>query len=463
MKKNIFIMILTALLVSVSGFTEDNIYNNLLEKIIEKNTFYKTNVYTQKIAIRNIISEKYRWVPKLFFSSNEVVSGKTNTQNSISAKTNFQMTINQLLPLGAQLNLFATQDIDVFFKKQKKVDYGLSTGAKLTLPVWILAPAMLKDLAKADMYSQNNELEILHLEKTILERALVTQAVKTIGEYCLYKKLCSIDIEMLNILNLSEKAEEIKWKQGRLSTLELNRGEENRRVEKNNIAKRDIMFQESYRMLIALGLSDNDIPVDFNSWILSLEKILDNVVPKKLLSSEMEKLKTHSAWNQRVISEMNKLPFFFVSCNLTPLSKSESFTKSIKSGFGKTAKLKWSVTAGMKISLDPWDKIYSINKNFKELKEIQKLENKIKAKNNEMDLIKLQNTMLFLTQKKESAESLLKTAMLRLEAAKSLLDSNRISLLDYKAQKFATQKAKIALQQAKLNLIVFKLKFYDAQ
>lgn len=446
-------------------FSEANIYDSLLNILSNNNPSAKVNFYSINILKENIKLERYKWLPKLGITTEQKVSGFLSNKKVRFSTTDLTLGVTQNLPLGGNLVLFNKHKISNAFNiTPKEFSYGFTTGAKLEFPFLFIVPSIFSELKQYDLYSQKDEMEIINIEQQLFEVKLVSTTVQALGNYYLLKKNVKINEEYEKLLILAEKKDENLWIQGRLSSLELQDRSNKRTDKQNEMIKTMFQFETAKENLKLIGVYENYTIDDLDEWILLWEFFLDNFEINDLLIARLNKLRLHSDWNSQIQSYISYIPKFYISCDFTPNANKESyksFSESVSETFKEKNQVTWNVNLGMTINLDPFAKEYSLNKQFKNLKEIQRINEEELNKKLNLQAIQIRNNLKMLDEQIKNANSKIEALKLRNLEAESMYSSGYISEVDCSLQKLELQEAELAYTSLRLSKIIYYLQFYN--
>lgn len=463
--KKYFVIIYCLSFTSVTYlFSEANIYDSLLNILRNNNPSAKVNFYSTNILKENIKRERYKWIPKLGITAEQTVSGFLSDEKVRLSTTDLTLEVTQNLPLGGNLVLFNKHKIiNAFNITPKEFSYGFTTGAKLEFPFLFIVPSVFSELNQYDLYSQKDEMEIINIEQQLFEAKLVSTTVQALGNYYLLKKTVKINEEYEKLLILAEKKDESLWIQGRLSSLELQDRSNKRTDKQNEMIETMFQFETAKENLKLIGVYENYIINDLDSWILLWEMLFGNFEINDLLIERLKKLQLHSDWNSQIQSYISYIPKFYISCDFKPNANKESyksFFESMSETFKEKNQVTWNVNLGMTINLDPFAKEYNLNKQFKNLKEIQQINEEELNKTLNLQLAQIRNNLKMFNEQIKNANNKIEVLKLRSLEAESMYSSGHISQVDLDLQKLQLQEAELTYKRLKLSKIVYYLQFY---
>ncbi len=375
----IFFMVLLSSLFAIDS--EDKETESFYARIIpllEKNPEYKKLSLGYTISKREMPNELKKWLPKAYIDVNSDLSGVIIDKNYYALNLNSKLVIEQNLPLASQLELFTTQNNNIFFKSDKPYAHNFSTGASLNIPAWFIAPALIDDYINAEKNLSKEQKKYLDLSIKNQKNLLMLKAISTLT----VEKILKAKIDLLEKeIDLSEKEKEkndLLFEQGKISNLEVSKFE---KEHKEKISKKFELESEYAKViseLNSIGLSQFEIYETLDEWLSFLEKYTNNISPSIKSKSEVLKLK----YNLSKLEEANNLakgiPKIYMGCNfdfITPEKNYKNFSSSIKEYWKSSPKLKWSVFMALRLNLNPLASEYKINKNYKLRKKINSIEN----------------------------------------------------------------------------------------
>ncbi|MGI5066601.1 TolC family protein [Treponema putidum] len=129
--------------------------------------------------------------------------------------------------------------------------------------------------------------------------------------------------------------------------------------------------------------------------------------------------------------------------------------------FKEKNQVTWNVNLGMTINFDPFAKEYSLNKQFKNLKEIQRINEEELNKTLNLQAIQIRNNLKMLDEQIKNANSKSGALKLRNLEAETMYSSGYISEVECSLQKLELQEAELAYTSLRLSKIIYYLQFYN--
>ncbi|MEL3907588.1 MAG: TolC family protein [Treponemataceae bacterium] len=464
MKKNI-LSFLTLFYLICGSFAEENVYDLLLKKLSNTNKTFFLEQVENKIKNRNILNEKMKWLPKLSLENKATVMGFMQEKNQNAFEVNSNLVLRQKLLLGSSLKLFANNNLRMLKSDELKFNHNFLAGASINLPLYVMSPKLFISAASSDFYSQKNVTKMLFIKNKIVTATEVSNAVNYLGEYFLQnEKIILIEKKLLLLKKLTE-VNNIFLQEGKLSTLDFN--EKLLAYEKENAILLNAKFNLKALKLKILntGLTLDDLPEIFLTWIEDWEKLLSNVKIENISALDLQKLQLDAEWNQSVKKFMTATPNLFVSCsfqNVDPefASYNKSFFSSVEETFKKNAEFKWTVNLGLNLSFDPFTEKAQLDQNFADKKMIYLTQQKMLNEKYEEQIMMAKNTLYNLQEIIKHKNETLKINTKRFEQIEIMYNAGKLSANDFQLQQIYLDNARLEFLKARLNLICYLLAFY---
>lgn len=458
--------VLLALFLSVIKlFPESNIYDELLEKLLLQNEKLFIMQSEGNIVRRSILNEKLKWLPKLSLNASSKAMGFIRDKSANYFTVNANLILRQKLLMGAYLELFAKNNVDMIKRNDLKHKYSFSAGASLHIPLYIFTPLIFTAAFKADTYSQKNTVQSLALKEKIVTNSLIAETVFLIGEYFLQEKEIALKRRKLSLLESVHDANTVLWKEGRLSTLELNEKTNLYESEKSKLILLEMLFETLKTKMHNANLLAEDETKNIVQWIEDWEDLVKSIKVEALNEYELEKLQLDSLWNDKVNKAVSFVPNLILACNfdsVDPLTKkyTKDFLASIRETFNNKNDFRWTVSLGLNLKFDPFRESSQVNQNFKDNKVIYKNQKAVLNKNYNEALEEVKNNMYALKEIVKSKNESIKISERRLEEANLLYKNGRLSKNDFDIQKLYLEEARLDLLRSRLKHISFLIHFY---
>lgn len=456
---------LTLILFLSNIFCEDNIYDDLLEKLFKTNENFSIMQVHTKMENRNILNEKLRWLPKFKIENDASYIGFIHDRNSTAYSINSKLILDQKLLLGSNLRIFAGNNIKMLKDNKYKFQYNFSAGTVLNIPLYVFTPLLFTSVASLDFYSTNNKTHAKTIENTIKTNKIISEVVLYLGEYFLQSEILELDLKKLYISEILNNANNIFWQDGKISTLDLNEKIlENEKLKSQHINNK-LKLQIIKNKLTNIGLTEYDVPKNFTSWLEEWECLLSKLKVENLNEFDLQALHLDFAWNSTVANTMDIVPNFFIACNFESVDNSinkykPKFTQAIKETFEKGCEFRWSVSLGLNLNFDPFSEKNQINQNIKDLKEIYKIQKTILDKNHKEELLNVKNNIYSLQEIIKLKSDAIKIIEMQFEKANILKINGKLSDADLQMQELYLKESKIELLRARLNYIIYMITFY---
>ncbi len=469
MKRSITIIIFFSVLLA-SLFANDDEEKNL-EKfysrvipLLEKNPEYKKLKIAYELSKREIPNEIEKWLPKLYFDLNSDLSSVKLDKRYYNFALKSQMILEQSLPLASKLQLFATQNNNIFFKPEKECSYDFNTGAKLNIPAWFIVPAVIDDYISTDKLLNRKKQKYLELSIKNQKDILMIKILSVLSNEKILK--AKIDLFKKEI-ELSEKEKEkndFLFAQGKLSSLELAEFDKKHQEKISKEFKLKTKYFNILSQLNSLGLNSYETHESLEEWLLFLEEGIKSLEINLNEQRNIVELENEIVWMEKIKSFENKLPQINMGCTFDFIGSEDSyntFSSSIKNFWNNTPKLKWSVFMALRINLNPLDSEYKLNKNYKLAKKLHSINKQIfNEKVNNFQIEKkraLKSQVDLLKIKKETFESQEKQLLI----ADKLYKTGKITYYDFQKQKYLCEETKLDYFAQRYQCIISKLAMYQ--
>lgn len=464
MKKNILILFFVC--VFFVSYTEISM-NEFLDKmmpLIEKNPQYIKNELSLKLNGRKAFSEFKEWFPFPYMDIDIIGSGVEvdKMYNSFQSSTSFGL--KQKLPLGISLGLFGKQAYEIFFGNNEEHSYKFSSGARLGIPLWFIAPDILRDFADQDFSFYKEQKKQLELERKIAKKDLIIKTISVIGTEKILKKKMDVlnNFQKLHFEDIEK--DKVLFSQGRLSLLELAEKEKKAQQEEFKFYQTEADYKNILFEMEAMGLDFNDLSEDIDLWFDFFENFALYLQLSAPIKKDIRLLRHKNNWLNTVKTFQGMLPNIVFSCDVDAVPNQSyypSFYEAFNGYWKGGSKLRWSISMNLRINLSPFHDDFRLNKNFKLAKEINSLES------------------LFLKQKIEDecyadlkridiSKEVLKKTKTVLELQKKYLvlgdelyRQGKISLHELKLSENALEDLKLDYYSERLSFIIMVLKTYN--
>ncbi len=460
MKKNRCIIIILLMCCCISCFSLGNTETNedefivWMNAVLEKNPDYKRLKLAYNLEKRNLFYETAKWLPAPYIDLNSGGAGIENVKKYYSFQVSSVAGIRQNIPLGITADIYGKQGHSIFFDTPKEFSYNFSSGANISIPLWITAPSMTGDFVRQEVKTGKKKNELLELEVKTNRKMLMIKTVSILTSEKFIKMRMELLQNVKKLLDQESEKNEVLFKQGKLSAMEMSEFEKKRQQTEINFLSLKNEYEKITAEILGMGLTITEINGSLNEWLIFLEEFAERLKKKSVIKDETAKLKNEIAWMEQVKKIHEKIPKILLSCGFDIIPKEDvekTFVSSIKNYWKNSPQLKWNVTASIKINLAPWYEGYRIDKNFR----LAKLINKIQAEKIARQTIEDEK------QKKlnlEAAEKILQTSKDSFNLQKKYLDisTNFYELAKISSYEFEVQKNLYA--EAELNYFYERFK-----
>lgn len=432
-----------------------------MNTVLEKNPDYKQLNLAYNLEKRNLFYETAKWLPAPYINLNSGNAGIETDKKYYSFQTSTVAGISQNIPMGITADVYGEQTLSIFFNTPKEFSYNFSSGANVSIPLWIIAPSMVGDFVRQEITTGKKKKELLELEVKTNKKKLMVKTVSVLTSEKFIKKRMELLQNLKTLLDQESEKNEILFMQGKLSALEISEFEKKRNQTEINFLSLKNEYEKITAEIFNLGLTITDINSSLHEWLICLEEFTERLKKKNALKDETTRLKNEIAWMEQVKKMKEGIPKILLSCGFDVIPKEDvhkTFVSSIKNYWKNSPKLKWNVTASIKINLAPWYEGYRINKNFKLAKLINKIQtNKIERQTIEAEKQRKLNL--------EAAEKILQTAKELFNLQKKYLDMSthfyelgKISTYEFEVQKnvYAEAELNYFSERFKMVLLIFE-------
>lgn len=446
---------------------EENVYTELLRILNRNNKMLAVTKAENNIGARMVQNEKLKWLPKLSLENSGAMIGFTQDRSANAFDLSSNLVLNQQLLLGSTLRLFANNGMRMLKGQNMKFNYGFSTGAMMNVPLYVFTPKLFVDAARSDFYSVKNEAHILQLKQQSITNMEMANALYYLGEYYVQREKIKLADEKLLLLKTLLDKKTVLWKEGKLSTVDLNESILAYEKTQSDVQALRMNFASIELKLLHCGLTLHDVPEHFECWITDWEKFVSAIRIERIAALDLKKLRLNSDWQQQVRNTMQSVPNLFLACNFQNVESayggySDDFFKSIRNTFKRGQDFKWTVSLGMNIGFDIFTEKAQLNKNFADMKTVYRTQHAMLDDEYREQLAEAQNTVRVLRavlQQKAETEKILHT---RLDEAAILREAGKLSPYDYRTQELYVQEAALDLLRSRLNLVCYLIPFYQS-
>ncbi len=464
MKKNLA-LIIYLLLFAFSSYAiqneESDIHKKLIE-IMEKNPKYTELGLSYYLEKREIIPQALAWIPKAYIDFDSNLSGVKIEDKSHLIALNSKFGVSQKLPLGANLDLFVKQNNDFMLMKEKSYSYAFATGANLKVPAWFTAPSLLGDYAKMEISLARLQKNRLNINMREQKKLLLIKTISLLTTEKILRERIKLFKKRIFLDEQKNKENEILFRQGKLSALELSKFDKSYKDKKLALFQLESKYCNLVSDLNLIGLDETELSESLDDWLLLLEKYTSDLDFNLSDARSILQLQNRIEWLSQVRAFARNVPQIIFACDFNLIPKEEeysSFASSIK-GFWRDSPIpRWSVSMGFRLNLDPLSKEYRLNKNYKTAKKINKI--KVNRLNQELNNIeskkkrelKANNDVLILS--KENIDMQKKYLMI----AEEIHKQGKISDYDFEMQKCLFAESELSYFTDRYKNIIMKLEY----
>lgn len=447
-----------------SLFSESTMYQNLLNKLNTQNKTIQMQSAESNIEARNILDEKYKWLPKFELQNSAGFLGAIKDKSTTLYKINGTAVISQRFLMGSSLQLFSNNAFDIIQREETLYNYNFSAGAAFNMPMYAFAPSLFTAAFLSDFYSTKEASRALQLQHSITQKEIMSQAIFLLGSQVLQKKKLTNDSEIIMALDQERKALQIMWEQGKLSTFELNKKLQEHEKQKDSFII-DTMYAETIALqLKGMELSEEDCPKDLNKWLTDWETMLENVSLTNIPAIELQQLQLNTQWHNLVNASVQQIPTLFVSCNFEHIDSEDKYKtdilSTIKEPMQKNADYRWNVSLGLNINFAPFTDAAHLDKNFIDKRIIYETQKQILEEQYAQNVQQAQSKLTALDALIKNKMETEKLNTEQLEYFDILKANGKMSEYDYILQKHFIEQAKLDTFQARLDRICYLILFY---
>ncbi len=430
-------------------------YEEFIDIILKNNKEYQKALSKYKISRIAIYNSKYDWIPKLElnFNYHSTIKSKNKTHY-------FQSGISflQNLPMDMYFNIIF--DNIFVYSQIENVENQYNIGSKLSfsMPLYFFSPALIEPYGRSQIFVKKNSLRTADLKLKKIREKIIADAIYIVCLYAIRRKILEIKEARILIDNQIAKNDEVLWKQGKISTLELSEKETKRYNSKILLLNFRNEYLKILQRLKLIGFDEKFNIDNIEVWMTKFEEHIKykNFNDESLLIKKNE-LKMRKYNNLK--KEMSKIPRLRVYFDFKPNSYSKGgigFNDTIKNYWDSKKSWDFDISFDIKIPLSPLDEIYQINERTKEILKINKLNEQIIEAEYKNKKTNYQMNTKFLKEKYKLAKEKQENILNRLSFSETLLQYGYITSIDLKIQNLDYQIAKLQSLEARLDYIVAK-------
>lgn len=349
-------------------------YGRLIEKVFAQSPAYKSilSEYEQGKLART--AYKFRWIPHPFIDSGYTGTFYTGTDKDQANAIQNGFSFSQALPAGITLQAKAEQFFGIKRKSaggnadglNYEYDFGASAG--LSFPLYAASPSLLSAAIKSELHTHRLLSDAAAIDLRSARKRILSETVNRISSYLLLKERIGIE-EKLEILRQKESlTDNALWEKGALSSFELSERTTKRYEQYLSLLRMKENLFGLEGGFYNLGLAQKDIPASIDLWIAYWENFIrTDKTENGLEFAAQEKRLTFDFYN-KAEQGLSSLPKINISANAAPVAgtskESGVFIASVKDYWKSAEKWQWSLTAGIRISLFPFDRAYLTSKEF---------------------------------------------------------------------------------------------------